>query len=231
MKAYRTGKDAEAEQLLHQVVAGRPDDTAARYQELRAAIRANPEADFREPGAPLWRDFVGYDHRLRAGKEFAALWAGPRARELEAIRASARAAYVDGLATGVFFAGRNRPGQPVLYDEHAKPVLDLALEAYHFDPASGLVRRLTDTAGRVAGLRVDRAAKIAVLLLVNDFQPSDIETGLSFTEILGRDAFPRDARAGRAGGVTGFGQPQERRPLHDGQGRGALGDRRRAVRD
>src|SRR5437868_1431801 len=42
VKAHRAGKYAEAEQLFHQVVAARPDDTGARYQELRAAIRANP---------------------------------------------------------------------------------------------------------------------------------------------------------------------------------------------
>jgi hypothetical protein len=186
VKAYRAGKDGEAEQLFHQVVAARPDDTAARYQELRAAVRANPGADLREPvRALLSRDFVGYDHRLRADKELAALWTSPRASELEAIRASARAAYADRLASGAFFVGRNRPGQPVGYDEHAKPVLDLALEAYQLDPASGLVRRLTDTAGRVAGIRVDRAAKMVVLLLVNDVVPSEAETGVSFAAVSG----------------------------------------------
>jgi hypothetical protein len=184
VKAYRAGQYAEAQRLFHEVVAARPDDTAARFQELRAMVRANPDPDLREPvRALLYRDFVGYDRRLRTGKEFAALWTSPRASELEAIRASAHAAYADGLGSGVFFVGRDRPGQPVLYDEHAKPVLDLALEAYHFDPGSGLVRQLTETAGRVAGIRVDRANKIAVLLVVNDFQPSDVETGLSFTGI------------------------------------------------
>jgi hypothetical protein len=188
VKAYRAGKYAEAEQQFNAVVFARPDDTAARYQELRAAVRATPDADLRElVRALLYRDFVSYDRRLRTGKEFASLWTSPRASELEAIRASARAAYADGLASGVFFVGRSRPmpPDPVLYDEHAKPVLDLAMEAYQFDPASGLVRRLTDTAGRVAGLRVDRTHKIAILLLVKDLQPSDVETGLSFTEISG----------------------------------------------
>jgi hypothetical protein len=186
VKAYRAGEYAEAEQLFHAVVAAHPDDTGARYQELRAAVRANPEADLGDPvRALLHRDFVGYDHRLRTGKDFAPLWSSPRAGELEAIRASARAATTAGLASGVFFVGRNRPGQPVLYDAHAKPVLDLALEAYQFDPGSGLVRRLTDTAGRVAGLRVDRAAKILVLLLANDLVPSEVETGLSFAAISG----------------------------------------------
>jgi hypothetical protein len=184
VKAHRAGKYADAEHLFHEAVAAWPDDTAARYQELRAAVRANPEADLREPvRALLSRDFVGYDHRLRTGKEFAPLWVSPHATELEAIRASARAATADGLASGVFFVGRSRPGQPVLWDEHAKPVLDLSLEAYQFDPASGLVRRLTDTAGRVAGIRVDRAHKLVALLVVNELQPSDVETGLAFTGI------------------------------------------------
>ena len=186
VKAYRAGEYGEAEQLFHEVVAAWPDDTAARYQELRAAVRANPGADLRDSvRALLYRDFAGYDHRLRTGKELAPLWASPHASELEAIRAAARAAYTAGLTSGAFFVGRDRPGQPVLYDEHAKPVLDLALEAYQFDPASGRVRRLTDTAGRVAGMRVDRAAKIAMLLLANDLQPSYVETGLSFTAISG----------------------------------------------
>jgi hypothetical protein len=188
VKAYRAGKYGEAAQLFHEVVAARPDDTAAGYQELRAAFRANPAADLREPvRALLYRDYVGYDHRLRTGKEFSALWTSAQATELEAIRAAARAAYADGLGSGVFLVGRSRPmpPDPVLYDEHAKPVLDLSMEAYHFDPASRLVRRLTDTAGRVAGMRVDRAHKLVVLLLVNDLQPSEVETGLSFTEISG----------------------------------------------
>jgi hypothetical protein len=186
VKAYRAAKYAEAEQLFHEVVAAWPDDTAARYQELRAAVRANPEADLREAvRALLFKDSLGYDHRLRTGKEFAALWTSPRAKELEAIRFDASAAYADRIGSGVFFVGRSRPGQPVLYDERAKPVLDLAQEAYQFDPASGLVRRLTDSEGRVAGIRVDRAHKVVVLLLVNDLQPSEVETGLSFTGISG----------------------------------------------
>ncbi|HEY4393440.1 MAG TPA: hypothetical protein VGP64_05240 [Polyangia bacterium] len=184
VKAYRAGKHGEAAQLFHEVVAALPDDTAARYQELRSAVRADPNADLREPvRALLWRDFVGYDRRLRTGKDFAPLWTSPYATELEAIRAAARTAYTDGLASGVFFVGRNRPGQPVLYDEHAKSVLDLALEAYWFDPARGLVRRLTETAGRVAGMRVDRANKRVALLLVNDLVSSEVETGTAFAAV------------------------------------------------
>ena len=126
VKAYRAKKYGEAERLFHEVVAARPDDTAARYQELRAAVRADPDADLREPvRALLFRDFVGYDHRLRTGKELAPLWASPRASELEAIRAAARAAYADRLAQGAFFVGRNRTAQPVMYDETAKPIIDL----------------------------------------------------------------------------------------------------------
>jgi hypothetical protein len=185
-KAYRAKKYAEAERLFHEVVAARPDDTAARYQELRAAVRAEPDADLREPlRALLFRDFVGYDHRLRTGKEFAALWASPRASELEAIRDAAHAAYADRLAQGVFFVGRNRTAQPVMYDESGKAVIDLYQEAYAFDPASGLIRRLSDTAGRVAGLEVDRGRKRLVLLIINDVAPTQAASGLSFSAVAG----------------------------------------------
>jgi hypothetical protein len=96
---------------------------------------------------------------VRTGKELATLWASPRAGELEAIRAAARAAYADRLSQGAFFVGRNRTAQPVLYDETGKPAIDLHQEAYAFDPGSGLVRRLSDTVGRVAGIDVDHGGK------------------------------------------------------------------------
>jgi hypothetical protein len=186
VKAYRAKKYGEAERLFHQVVAARPDDTAARYQELRAAVRADPDADLREPlRALLFRDFVGYDHLLRTAKELASLWASPRASELEAIRAAARAAYADRLAQGAFFVGRNRTAQPVVYDETGRPVIDLYQEAYAFDPGSGLVRRLSDTTGRVAGIKVDRGGKRLVLLIINGVAPTEGASGLSFSAVAG----------------------------------------------
>ena len=186
VKAYRAKKYGEAERLFHEVVAARPDDTAARYQELRAAVRADPEADLREPvRALLFRDLVGYDHRLRTGKELAPLWASPRASELEAIRTAARAAYADRLAQGVFFVGRNRTAQPVMYDETGKAIIDLYQEAYAFDPGSGLVRRLSDTGGRVAGIKVDRSGNRLALVIVNDVAPTVAASGLSFSAVAG----------------------------------------------
>ena len=186
VKAYRAKKYSEAERLFHQVVAARPDDTGARYQELRAAVRADPDADLREPvRALLFRDFVGYDHRVRTGKELAPLWASPRASELEALRAAARAAYADRLAQGAFFVGRNRTAQPVMYDESGKPVIDLYQEAYAFDPSAGLVRRLSDTAGRVAGIKVDRGGKRLILVIMNDVAPTEAATGSSFSAVAG----------------------------------------------
>ena len=184
VKAYRAKKYGEAERLFQEVGAARPDDTAARYQELRAAVRADPEADLREPvRALLLRDFVGYDHRLRTGKELAPLWASSRASELEAIRAAARAAYAERLAQGVFFVGRNRTAQPAMYDETGKAIIDLYQEAYAFDPGSGLVRRLSDTGGRVAGIKVDRSGKRLALLIVNDVAPTVPPSGLSFSAV------------------------------------------------
>ncbi len=186
LKAYRAKKYDEAERLFHEVVVARPDDTAARYQELRATVRAHPDADLREPiRALLYRDFVAYDHRLRTAKEFAALWASPRATELEAIRAAARAAHADHLAQGIFFVGRNRTAQPVMYDESGKPVIDLYQEAYAFDPGSGLVRRLSDTTGRVAGIKVDRGGKRLVSLVINDVAPTEDASGASFSAVSG----------------------------------------------
>jgi hypothetical protein len=117
---------------------------------------------------------------LHTSKELAALWTSPRASGLEAIRAAARDAYAVGLAQGVFFVGRTRPARPTLYDEAGKPVFDLNEEAYQFDPASGLVRRLSDTGGRVVGIKVDRASKILVMLIVDGLEPSQVDTGSSF---------------------------------------------------
>ena len=186
VKAYRVKKYGEAKRLFHEVVAARPDDTAAGYQELRAAVRADPNADPSEPvRALLYRDFVAYDHRLRTAKELASLWASLRASELEAIRAAARAAYADRLAQAAFFVGRNRTAQPVMYDETGKPVVDLYQEAYAFDPGSGLVRRLSDTAGRVAGIKVDRGGKRLALLIVNDVAPTVAAIGSSFSAVSG----------------------------------------------
>jgi hypothetical protein len=122
---------------------------------------------------------------VRTGKELATLWASPRAGELEAIRAAPRAAYADRLSQGAFFVGRNRTAQPVLYDETGKPAIDLHQEAYAFDPGSGLVRRLSDTVGRVAGIEVDRGGKRLVLLLVNDVAPTEAVTGSSFSAVAG----------------------------------------------
>ncbi len=184
VQAFRAKKYSAAEQLFHQVVVARPDDTAARYQELRAIVHADPDADLREPlRALLVRDFVAYDHRLRTGKDFAPLWASPRAGELEAIRAAARAAYADRLAEGAFFVARNRAAEPGGHDETGKSALALHQEVYAFDPASGLVRRLSETGGDVAGIKVDRAAKLLVMLIVNELVPTEAETTLSFAAV------------------------------------------------
>ena len=186
VKAYRAKKYVEAERLFHSVVVGHSDDTAARYQELRATVRADPNADLREHiRALLYRDFVTYDHRLRTAKEFAPLWTSPHAADLETIRTTARAAYADHLPQAVFFVGRNRTAQPVMYDETGRPVIDLHQEAYAFDPPSGLVRRLSDTTGRVAGIKVDRGGKRLVLLIVNDVAPTEGASGASFSAVSG----------------------------------------------
>ena len=155
VKAYRSGKYGAAEQLFHEVVVARPDDTAARYQELRAAVRADPDAD--PAGAPARaassglrgvrpppanrqgvRAALGLTARERAG--------GDPGRSARRLRRRAR-------ARRLLRRPGTAPAQPVMYDETSQAgPRALTQEAYAFDPASGLVRRLSDTAGRVAGI-------------------------------------------------------------------------------
>ena len=72
-----------------------------------------------------------------------------------------------------------------MYDESARPIIELYQEAYAFDAGSGLVRRLSDTAGRVAGIKVDRGGKRLALLIVNDVAPTDTGTGSGFSAVAG----------------------------------------------
>ena len=182
-KALRAKQYDVARQAFDAVVAARPDYTAARYQSLHAAVLADPNADVREAWRELLlRDFVGYSGRL-ATKELAALRASPQGADLARIAAEAQAAYAAGLERGFFFVARSRPAKEPFYDEHGGTILDLNEEAYHFDPTSGLIRRLTDTGGRVAGIYADRAHRQLLLLLVKGMVSSDTTTGYVFTAL------------------------------------------------
>jgi hypothetical protein len=185
-KAFRAAKYSEARGLFHEVVAAHPDYTAARFQELRAAAVADPGADVREQWRDLlMRDFVGYAGSLRTQKDLAQLRGSAQGAELDRIQATARKAYVQGLDKGIFFVARSRPARQPLYDEHGKSVLELNEEAYHFDSTSGLIRRLSDTGGRVAGIWADRARKRLFMLLVDGLVPSETTSGFAFSALSG----------------------------------------------
>ena len=182
-KALRAKKYDDARKAFDEVVAARPDYTAARYQSLHAAVLADPNADVREAWRDLlMRDFVGYGGRLGT-KELAALRASPEGADLARIAAEAQAAYAAGLDRGFFFVARSRPAKEPLYDEHGGTILDLNAEAYHFNSASGRIGRLSDTGGRVAGLYADRAHRQLLLLLVKGMVASDTTTGYVFTAL------------------------------------------------
>jgi hypothetical protein len=179
--AYRAKKYREARVLFQQVVAAHPDHTAARFQELRAAVRAGDTSEV----ANLWRellvrDCVAHATKLDAGAEFASLRASALWPDLVRVRSEVKTAYAQGLGRGLFFVARSRPAKPQLWDEKARPVLELFQEAYHFDPASGRVRRLTDSGGQVFGILADRARKQLVLLLVQGLAQNDEDSGWSF---------------------------------------------------
>ncbi|HEY7372269.1 MAG TPA: hypothetical protein VIF57_08935 [Polyangia bacterium] len=180
--ALRAKKYGPARDLFHEVVTAHPDHLAARHQELRSALLADPAADVRE----LWRDllardFIGYASRLDTAPELAALRRSPRWPELTQIRAELEAAYAQGFERGFFFVARSHPAKPQLYDEKARPVLELFQEAYFYDLATGRVRRLTETGGRVFGILPDRKGKRLLLLLVEALADHDVDTGHSFS--------------------------------------------------
>jgi hypothetical protein len=179
--ALRAKKYPAARELFHEVVTAHPDHLAARTQELRSAVLADPAADVRD----LWRDllardFVGAATRLQAPAELAPLRRSPRWPELETISATVKTAYVQGLDRGLFFLARSRPAKSQLYDDKGRPFLELFQEAYHFDVATGRVRRLTETGGHVFGILPDRPRNRLLLLVVEGLKNNDVDSGMSF---------------------------------------------------
>jgi hypothetical protein len=169
--ALRAKKFPAARELFHLVVAAHPDHGAARFQELRAAVLAGDLDHVRD----LWRellarDFVAHATKLDAGAEFASLRASPLGPDLVRIRDEVRTAYAHGLTRGVLFVARGGGAKPPLWNQ----------EAYHFDPATGRVRRLTDTGGQVFGILADRAHARLALLLVQALEKNRGDSGWSF---------------------------------------------------
>jgi hypothetical protein len=152
--ALRKKKYGEAQDAFHAVVAAYPDHTAARFEELRAAVR---EGDLAAVPA-LWRalisrDYVGYAERLESSKEMAPLRDAPEWKEIQAIKKELKAAYTAGLDRGLLFVARLRPYTAPKFQEGGgeyEAKLELDQEAFHFDRGTGRIRRLTSGGGVVA---------------------------------------------------------------------------------
>jgi hypothetical protein len=153
--ALRKKKYADARAAFREVVTAAPDHTGARYEELRAAVR---ERDFAAVPA-LWRallarDHVGYAGRLDKSKEMAPLRESTVWGEVQAIEAELGARYAAGLGKGFLFVARLRPyGAPKFADDEAAK-LELEQEAFHFDPDSKRIRRVSKS-GRVVAIHRD----------------------------------------------------------------------------
>jgi hypothetical protein len=154
----------EARAAFHAVVNARPDHTVARWQELRAAAL---DGDF---GAvpSMWRellarDFVGHARRLDTSKEMKPLRASAAWAELQAITREMQATYAAGLGRGLFFVARTR-GHLGAKLEGDETKLELDQEAYHFDPTSRRIRRLSDTGGHVLAIHHDGERRQLIML-------------------------------------------------------------------
>jgi hypothetical protein len=165
-KALRLRQYSEARAAFHALVTAYPDKPAARFQELRAAALEN---DFAAVPA-MWRellarDFVGYARRLDRGKEMAPLRASSQWKQIQAITAEMRGRYAGGLERGVMFVARTHPASvPELTVEAGETRVSLNQEAYHFDPVTQRIRRLSETGGRVVAIHPDTDLRQMILL-------------------------------------------------------------------
>jgi hypothetical protein len=180
-KALRLRQYGQARAAFHAVVAAYPDKPAARFQELRAAVLEN---DFEAvPG--LWRellarDFIGYARRLDSGKEMAPLRASPQWKQIQEITTDMRARYSGGLERGVMFVARTHLGEvPELTAEGGETRVSLNQEAYHFDPISRRIRRLSDSGGQVVAIHPDTDLRQVILLAARTVRK--VGGGVAFT--------------------------------------------------
>jgi hypothetical protein len=165
-RALRARKYDEARAAFASVVRAAPDHTAARYQEVRAAILGGHLGDVPE----LWkellvRDVVGYAGRLARPKEFVALRAAPEWARVQELERTLRSAYAADLGRGLFFVARTRDPGPPHFDTSGEAKLELSQEVYHYDPASGRYRRLTETGGRVWAIGLSPDKKLLTFLV------------------------------------------------------------------
>jgi hypothetical protein len=164
----------EARESFAAVVSAYPDHTEVRFQELRAAV-----LDGDLPAVPgLWRsllarDFVGFSGRLDRSKEMAPLRASPVWSELQVIRSQAAKQHATGLDKGMLFVARGSGLEPELIDSGGEVKLQLGQEAFHFDPATKRMRRLTDTGGQVLAIQRDADSKRLMLVTAGAMKKQD----------------------------------------------------------
>lgn len=165
-RALRARKYDEARAAFASVVRATPDHTAARFQEVRAAILGGHFGEVPD----LWkellaRDFVAYAGRLTRPKEFVALRAAPEWVRVQATESALRTAYAADLGRGLFFVARTRDPGPPHFASNGEAKLELSQEVYHYDPASGRYRRLTETDGHVWAIGLSPDKKFLTFLV------------------------------------------------------------------
>jgi hypothetical protein len=181
-RVLRARKYDEARAAFASVVRAAPDHTAARFQEVRAAILGGHLGEVPD----LWkellaRDFVAHAGRLARPKELVALRAAPEWAQVQALESALRTAYAADLGRGLFFVARTRdPGPPRFAGGEAK--LELSQEVYHYDPASGRYRRLTETGGRVWAIDLSPDKKFLTFLVIPRLTQEPATGKTAFTE-------------------------------------------------
>lgn len=182
-RALRARKYDEARTAFASVVRAAPDHTAARFQEVRAAILGGHPGDVPD----LWkellvRDFVAYAGRLARPKEFVALRAAPEWARVQALENTLRTAYAADLGRGLFFVARTRDPGPPHFGPSGEAKLELSQEVYHYDPASGRYRRLTETDGHVWAIDLSPDKKFLTFLVTPRLQQEAATGKTGFTE-------------------------------------------------
>jgi hypothetical protein len=156
-----------ARAAFHEVVTAYPDKTAARFAELKMAVK---EGDLASTPA-LWRellarDYVSYAPRLDADKELTVLRKSSQGPALRAITKEMKAAYAADLDQGIFFVARIHPyAGPAMADDADVTKLSPDQEAYHLDPITRRIRRLSNTGGQVLAIHADTDRRQLMMVL------------------------------------------------------------------
>lgn len=226
LKLLAARKAAAAVAPLREAVAAAPADLGARYQLARALAAGGPEdrvAAIAELRAVLQGDLLGYQGRLK-GRDWQALLASPEGAALQPLLQDLRRRYAQGLAEGLVLVARTRPGRaaaPTRGRGASAGRVALQQEAYHFDPAQGRFRRLTDTGGAVLAALRSPGGEALLYLLVDRVSGGDVFLGarvamldLRSLELVGPFPLPSPLSEGDAAlsevrlGFSPQGQPQ-----------------------